>query len=158
MIILILHSINWPNFIVRLPLLLEILDNICIAIICRPVYDVINIEINLSFLIKPFFWLTKKCLIRLDDSYISVQDLIKFQFWVSGNVFTALKMSKYGGFFWSVFSCKSPYSVWIKENTDQKKLRIWTVFTLCFWYILCQTKLLKLTNKWMFFWSLFTYN
>ena len=26
----------------------------CIAIICSPNYDVINFEINLSFLIKPF--------------------------------------------------------------------------------------------------------
>ena len=44
-------------------------------------------------------------------------------------------------FFWSVFSCirteygdllrKSPYSVRIQENTDQKKLRIWTLFTQC---------------------------
>ena len=41
--------------------------------------------------------------------------------------------------FWSVFSCtrteyrdlrsKSPYSVRIQENTDQKILRIWTLFT-----------------------------
>ena len=48
-------------------------------------------------------------------------------------------------FFWSVFSCiqteygdllcKSPYSVQIQENTDQKNLRIWTLFTqwLCDW-------------------------
>ena len=44
-------------------------------------------------------------------------------------------------FFWSVFSGtraeyghllrKSPYSVRIRENTDQKKLRIWTIFTQC---------------------------
>ena len=42
-------------------------------------------------------------------------------------------------FFWSVFSCiqtqyrdlrsKSPYSVRIQENADQKKLSIWTLFT-----------------------------
>ena len=42
-------------------------------------------------------------------------------------------------FFWSVFSHirteggdlfgKSPYSVRIRENTDQKKLGIWTLFT-----------------------------
>ena len=25
----------------------------------------------------------------------------------------------------------SPYSVRIQENTDQKKLRIWTIFTQC---------------------------
>ena len=31
---LILYSVNWPNFIVWLPLLLEILGNMCIAIVC----------------------------------------------------------------------------------------------------------------------------
>ena len=41
-------------------------------------------------------------------------------------------------FFWPVFSCipteygdlllKSPYSVRIRENTDQKELRVWTIF------------------------------
>ena len=45
-------------------------------------------------------------------------------------------------FFWSVFSNiyteyeylrgKSLYSVQIRENTDQMKLRIWTLFTQCF--------------------------
>ena len=44
-------------------------------------------------------------------------------------------------FFWSIFSCiwteyrdlfrKSPYSIRIQENTDQKKLRIWILFTQC---------------------------
>ena len=42
-------------------------------------------------------------------------------------------------FFWAVSSCirteygdlfrKSPYSVRLQENTDQKKLHIWTLFT-----------------------------
>ena len=27
--------------------------------------------------------------------------------------------------------CKSPYSVRIQENMDQKKLRLWTLFTQC---------------------------
>ena len=31
---LMLHSINWPNFIVWLPLLLEILGNMCIMVVC----------------------------------------------------------------------------------------------------------------------------
>ena len=29
-----LYSINWPNFIVSLPLLLEIFGNMCITIVC----------------------------------------------------------------------------------------------------------------------------
>ena len=58
-IFLVLYSINWPNFIVWLPLLLEILDNTCISIICCPVCDVRNFEINLDFLFKPIFCITK---------------------------------------------------------------------------------------------------
>ena len=53
-IIILLYSINWPSFIVWLPLLREILSNMCIAIVCWPVCDVINFEINLIFLINPF--------------------------------------------------------------------------------------------------------
>ena len=44
-------------------------------------------------------------------------------------------------FFWSVFSCfrteyrdlrsNSTYSIRIQKNTDDKKLRIWTIFTQC---------------------------
>ena len=60
---------------------------------------------------------------------------------------TAWKVSKYGVFFWSVF-CRiwteygvilhiSPYLVRMRENRDQKKLRIWTLFTqwmlILFW-------------------------
>ena len=47
---LMLHSINWPNFIFWLSLLLEILDNMCIAIIFYPGCDVIK----LSFLSSRF--------------------------------------------------------------------------------------------------------
>ena len=36
---LMLHSINWPNFIVWLLLLLEILGNMCITIFCLPGCD-----------------------------------------------------------------------------------------------------------------------
>ena len=51
----------------------------------------------------------------------------------------AWKSVQIRSFFWSVFSCirteygdlrsKSPYSVQMQENTDQKKPRIWTLFT-----------------------------
>ena len=54
-----LHSISWPNFPVWLPLLLEILSNMCILIICFTVYDAINFEFKFSFLIKPFPYMTK---------------------------------------------------------------------------------------------------
>ena len=57
---LMFHSINWPSFIVWLPLLLEILGNMCITFVCYPGCDVIKYEINLIFLIKPFWYITKQ--------------------------------------------------------------------------------------------------
>ena len=49
-IFLMLYSVNRPNLIVSLPLILEILGNMCIVIICFPVYDIINFR----FFIKSF--------------------------------------------------------------------------------------------------------
>ena len=48
-IFLLLYSINGPSFIVWLPLLCEILGNICIAIVCQPGSDVMNLESDLIF-------------------------------------------------------------------------------------------------------------
>ena len=52
---LMLYSINWPNFIVWLILLLEILFNVLNTIVSLPGCNVLNFEIDLIFLIKPFF-------------------------------------------------------------------------------------------------------
>ena len=57
--VMLLISLILINFIVWLPLLLEILGNMCTAIAYFPCCDVINFEINLIFLIKPFFYMTK---------------------------------------------------------------------------------------------------
>ena len=64
---LMLYSINWPNFIALLPLYLEILINICIAIVYYPGCQVIDFEINLLFLIKPFSYMTKKLRQKFKD-------------------------------------------------------------------------------------------
>ena len=52
--LLMLYSINRPNFIVTLHLLLEILGNMCNAIVSFPACDFISFEINHTFLIKLF--------------------------------------------------------------------------------------------------------
>ena len=41
-------------------LVLEMLGNMCIAIICFLICEVMNFEINLSILIKPFSYMIKK--------------------------------------------------------------------------------------------------
>ena len=63
--------------------------------------------------------------------------LLVVEFIVSYTVWSVQTRS----FLWFVFFCirteygdlrsKSPYSLWIQENTDQKKLRISTLFTQC---------------------------
>ena len=60
------YSLNWPNVIVWLPnvivwlpLRYEILNNTCIVIIFCPVWGVLNLKINHSFLIKLFFYITR---------------------------------------------------------------------------------------------------
>ena len=47
-------SINWPNFILWLPLIREILNNKCAVNLCWPDCDVINFQIDLIFLSKLF--------------------------------------------------------------------------------------------------------
>ena len=64
-----IYSINWPSFIVWLPLLLEIFGNMCIAIVCWPGCDVINFKTNLTFLIKPFSCMTKRSRQKLRISW-----------------------------------------------------------------------------------------
>ena len=54
-----LYSINWSSLNVSLSLLLEILGNMCIAIACYPFCDLIDFEIYLNVLIKPFSYMTK---------------------------------------------------------------------------------------------------
>ena len=56
-----LYSVNWPNFVVWLSLHLQILGNsyVYCNMCLFPGCDVRNLEINLFFLIKPFFFMTK---------------------------------------------------------------------------------------------------
>ena len=56
----ILYYINCPNFIVWLPLLFEILDDMCVVTVCFPGCDVTNFEISLILLLKPLFYMTEK--------------------------------------------------------------------------------------------------
>ena len=51
-----------------LPLLPEILGNMCIAIVCQRGYDVVNFKINLIFLIKLFFLYEQKVKIKIQIS------------------------------------------------------------------------------------------
>ena len=68
------------------------------------------------------------------ERYIDKKENVCKWLWIH-----CMKSVQIWSFFWSVFSLngteygdilsKSLYSVQIRENTDQKKLRIWTLFT-----------------------------
>ena len=66
---LLLYSINWPNFIAWLSLLCEILGNMFIAIVYKPGCDVMNFEVNLTFLIKPSFLHNQKVVTKTKISW-----------------------------------------------------------------------------------------
>ena len=69
-IFLLLYSINWLYFIVWLPLLCEVLGNMCIVIVSKPGWDVMNFEVNLIFLIKLSF---------LHNQNVVTKDLISWE-------------------------------------------------------------------------------
>ena len=64
-----MYSISWPNFIVCVLLLCEILGNMFVAVICKPGYDVMYFEINLIFLIKSFFLHDQKVVTKTKTSW-----------------------------------------------------------------------------------------
>ena len=67
----------WPNFIVWLPLLLEIFGNIYIAIVCFPGCDAINFGIKLFFLIKlGFFYMIEKS--RQNFKYLENERILRW--------------------------------------------------------------------------------
>ena len=57
---LIFYYFSWLNSIVLLPSHSNRMGNMSIAVVCFPGSDVINVKTNLIFLIKPFFYMTKK--------------------------------------------------------------------------------------------------
>ena len=79
-----------------------------------------------SFFIEILWWLLLKALLQYSKVSCGVCSLISHLHVLSILIKnTAWKVFKY----W-VFS--DPYSVRVRENTDQKKLCIWTLFTDCF--------------------------
>ena len=77
--LLMLYSINLPTLIVWLPLVFEILCNICVAIVFFPCCYVLNFKMNLIFPVKLFFCMNKKS--RQEFEYLenkkSFEDKIK---------------------------------------------------------------------------------
>ena len=73
-----------------LPLLLQILGNMCIEIVCFPGCDAINFEINLNFLIKSFFYMTKK----LRQIFKNVSRARAFNFHQYQRAFSCRKLSQ----------------------------------------------------------------
>ena len=89
-----------------------------------------------SVQIRSFFW---SVISRIPTEYGEILVSVRIQS-------TAWKVSQERSFFWSVFSCFwTPYSVQMRENTYQKKLRIWILLTQCFHAVLFFAGILHLS-------------
>ena len=100
-------------------------------------------------------FLTLSVVLTLLDGWVIEKNLLlikakikEFLFYNSPN---CVKSVQIRSFFWSAFShirteygeiqSTFPYSVRMKENKDQKKLRIWALFTQCLVQTLTSTKM-----------------
>ena len=100
-IFVLLYFINWPNFIVWLPLLCEILDNMYLAIVCKPGCDAMDFDVNLILLIKSFLLHDQKVGTKTKISW----ERTKFLRWNKNHFPSFLKgfqLSKYHEFLWKV--------------------------------------------------------
>ena len=100
-----LQSINWPNFVFWYSLPLDILGNMCIAIVYFPGCGIINFEIHHIFLIKPFLYMTKKW--RLKFKYLENKSSFKVKWKVYFIIFKELSVPK---------NCLRPESAPLKKD------------------------------------------
>ena len=87
-----LYSIDWPNFIVWLPLHREILGSMCVITVYWPGCDVVNFEIKLLLLIKPFFLLDQK--VKTKRKRKEILRWIKSIFYQFSRAFSCQKFSQ----------------------------------------------------------------
>ena len=138
-------SINWPNFIVWLPLICEILSNMSVVILCQPGCDVINFEINLLSNQAGFFYLPKKSrqkfkYLENEKSFYNEIKSIFHQFWRA-----VIETNKKFFFGMRQFDFKTTAMIPFQSTQDfcmhnQTYLIIWNV----------------LINIWWSFWSMNT--
>ena len=101
------------------------------------VWAITNMQPSLAKMSILQLWLTWFYIVTFSAKDI-IMELLMIHIFDSRSTH-CVKSAKIRSFFWSLFSCirtecgdlrtKSPYSIQIQENTDQKKLRIWTLFT-----------------------------
>ena len=86
-IFLVLYSLTWPIFFFWLLLLLQIFDNIYIAIVCFTGCDVINFGVNLNFLTKPVFLHDRKLKTKISISW-EQREILR---WIKKHISSFLK-------------------------------------------------------------------
>ena len=86
-IFLVLYSLTWPIFFFWLLLLLQIFDNIYIAIVCFTGCNVINFGVNLNFLTKPVFLHDRKLKTKISISW-EQREILR---WIKKHISSFLK-------------------------------------------------------------------
>ena len=84
---LVLYSLTWPIFFFWFLLLIQIFDNIYIAIVCFTGCDVINFGVNLNFLTKPVFLHDRKLKTKISISW-EQREILR---WIKKHISSFLK-------------------------------------------------------------------
>ena len=114
---LMVYSIYWWKFMAWFLLLLEILGNMCIAIVCEPGCHVINFQINIILLIKSFLYITEK--VNTKNSLSSEQkELLK---WNKKHFSSFLKGFQLSKIVSDVIECAFKENWWNKLETPLSK-------------------------------------
>ena len=125
-----LYSINWPNFVVWFSFLQ--FWTICVLQFCFPGCHIINLEINLIFLIRSFFCMTKTWCLKI--KYLEDKRAFKVKDKTFFITFKGLSFAKncLRPWIWLFICCKTKFFLYkTKKNFFLKKYVLYKIYIIC---------------------------
>ena len=125
-----LYSINWPNFVVWFSFLQ--FWTICVLQFCFPACHIINLEINLIFLIRSFFCMTKTWCLKI--KYLEDKRAFKVKDKTFFITFKGLSFAKncLRPWIWLFICCKTKFFLYkTKKNFFLKKYVLYKIYIIC---------------------------
>ena len=114
--------------IIWLPILLEVLGNMFIAIVCFAGCEAINFEINLIFLIKAIHYITKKSRQKYLETKKSFWGEIKSIFHHFWKAFSCNKLSQTWECAFNPFSTNVPLLYFLKISENVRFCEVFRVY------------------------------
>ena len=124
-----LYSINWPNFVVWFSFLQ--FWTICVLQFCFPGCHIINLEINLIFLIRSFFCMTKTWCLKI--KYLEDKRAFKVKDKTFFITFKGLSFAKncLRPWIWLFICCKTKFFLYKTKKNFLKKYVLYKIYIIC---------------------------